>query len=84
LPGTTLHRIAFTQQSSRILTPPMGWKPELGAGPVAIRLSFCRTGAFCWHVDRGAGADERFRLSGRHFRLVIARHERPPQAGCLS
>jgi hypothetical protein len=58
----------------------MGWTRELGAGPGAIRLSFSRTGAFRRHIDRGVEADERFRLSGRHLRLVFARQVRPPQA----
>jgi hypothetical protein len=37
-------------------------------------------------MDRGVEADERFRLSGRHVRLVLARrgrptHGAPPPAG---
>jgi hypothetical protein len=58
----------------------MGWTRELGAGPGAIRLSFSRSGAFRRHLDRGVEMDERFRLSGRHLRLVIARPSKSPHA----
>jgi hypothetical protein len=57
----------------------MGWTHELSAGPGAIRLSFSRSGAFRRHIDRGVEMDERFRLSGRHLRLVLARRGRPTQ-----
>jgi hypothetical protein len=67
------------QQLRRMLASAMGWTRELGAGPGAIRLSFSRSGAFRRHIDRGVEMDERFRLSGRHLRLVVARPSRSSQ-----
>jgi hypothetical protein len=51
----------------------MGWHKATMLGDNVVELRFSRTGQFHRHLDTGQLPDERFRLSGRHLRIVMRR-----------
>jgi hypothetical protein len=53
-------------------TSTMGWCRTTALGENAVELRFSRSGRFNRHIDGGL-ADERLRVSGRHFRIVMRR-----------